>query len=285
MDFTFTPEQDEAAALAARILKDRATNDRMKAVEAAGSRFDRELWAELGAPGSWASPPRGVRRRRARPRRAVPGARRGRPDGRAGARWPRTAPLTPPRGARRRRAKDQWLPGAASGELVLTAAVAEDRAFAPERPTTTARRRRRRLQAHRHQDHRPGGHRRRRCSSCPPRPRTASPSSWSSRATTGVTVTAQRSPTATRSPASTSTACAVPSARLVGAADGSARRAAPAPAARWPPPPSSSASPRARWRSPRRTPRPASSSAARSARSRPSRSGSPTATSTPSASG
>ena len=29
MDFTFTPEQDEAAELAARILKDRATNDRM----------------------------------------------------------------------------------------------------------------------------------------------------------------------------------------------------------------------------------------------------------------
>ncbi len=34
--------------------------------------------------------------------------------------------------------KEQWLPGAASGELVLTAAVAEDRAFAPERPTTVA---------------------------------------------------------------------------------------------------------------------------------------------------
>ena len=33
MDFTFTPEQDEAAELAARILKDRATNERMKAVE------------------------------------------------------------------------------------------------------------------------------------------------------------------------------------------------------------------------------------------------------------
>ena len=38
MDFTFTPEQDEAAGLAAKILKDRATNERMKAVEADGDR-------------------------------------------------------------------------------------------------------------------------------------------------------------------------------------------------------------------------------------------------------
>src|SRR3954463_14914407 len=51
MDFTFTPEQDEAAALAARILGDHATNERMKAVEADGSRFDRELWGELGSAG------------------------------------------------------------------------------------------------------------------------------------------------------------------------------------------------------------------------------------------
>ena len=51
MDFTFTPEQDEAAELAAKILSDRATNERMKAVEADGSRFDRELWAELGSAG------------------------------------------------------------------------------------------------------------------------------------------------------------------------------------------------------------------------------------------
>ena len=51
MDFTFTPEQDEAAALAARILADRATNERMRTVEADGSRFDRTLWSELGAAG------------------------------------------------------------------------------------------------------------------------------------------------------------------------------------------------------------------------------------------
>ena len=51
MDFSFTPEQDEAAGLAAQILGDRATNDRQKTVEATGSRFDADLWRELGDAG------------------------------------------------------------------------------------------------------------------------------------------------------------------------------------------------------------------------------------------
>lgn len=51
MDFSFTPEQDEAAALAAQVLGDRCTNDRQKAVEATGSRFDADLWRELGDTG------------------------------------------------------------------------------------------------------------------------------------------------------------------------------------------------------------------------------------------
>ncbi|MEZ0580692.1 acyl-CoA dehydrogenase family protein [Nocardioides sp. MH1] len=53
MDFLFTPEQDEAAALTAEILTDKATNERMKAVEASGDRFDRELWATLGDAFDW----------------------------------------------------------------------------------------------------------------------------------------------------------------------------------------------------------------------------------------
>ena len=53
MDFLFTPEQDEAAALAAEILADKATVERMKAVEAAGDRFDRDLWATLGDAFDW----------------------------------------------------------------------------------------------------------------------------------------------------------------------------------------------------------------------------------------
>lgn len=51
MDFLFTTEQDEAAELAAAILKDRATSERMQAVEAEGDRFDRDLWRELGEAG------------------------------------------------------------------------------------------------------------------------------------------------------------------------------------------------------------------------------------------
>ena len=51
MDFNFTTEQDEAAALAATILRDRTTNDRQKEVEAAGSRLDAALWQELADAG------------------------------------------------------------------------------------------------------------------------------------------------------------------------------------------------------------------------------------------
>ncbi|WP_139983095.1 acyl-CoA dehydrogenase family protein [Nocardioides litoris] len=51
MDFTFTAEQDEAAALAAEILRDRCTLERQKAVEATGSRHDAELWGELADSG------------------------------------------------------------------------------------------------------------------------------------------------------------------------------------------------------------------------------------------
>jgi hypothetical protein len=51
MDFTFTTEQDEAAALAARILKDRATNERMKQVEERGDRYDHDLWQDLADAG------------------------------------------------------------------------------------------------------------------------------------------------------------------------------------------------------------------------------------------
>lgn len=51
MDFLFTPEQDEAAELAAQILTDRTSNDRLKQVEAGGDRFDRELWTDLSRAG------------------------------------------------------------------------------------------------------------------------------------------------------------------------------------------------------------------------------------------
>ncbi|WGX99666.1 acyl-CoA dehydrogenase [Nocardioides sp. QY071] len=53
MDFLFTPEQDEAAELAAQILADKTTNERLKEVEAGGDRFDRDLWATLGDAFDW----------------------------------------------------------------------------------------------------------------------------------------------------------------------------------------------------------------------------------------
>jgi alkylation response protein AidB-like acyl-CoA dehydrogenase len=139
VDFTFTAEQDEAAELAARILADRASNERMRSVEAGGSRFDRELWAELGAAGLLGL--------------ALPeeydGAGLGLIElcrvlvevGRAVA----TVPLAAHGPAARFLAelgsdeqKREWLPGAATGATVLTAAVAEARAFAAESPTTSA---------------------------------------------------------------------------------------------------------------------------------------------------
>ena len=138
MDFTFTPEQDEAAELAARILRDRATNERMKAVERGGDRFDRDLWTELGSAGLlglWL------------------------PEEHAGAglgllelcrvlvevgRTVAPVPLATHGPAARLLAevgtdvqKQAWLPTAATGAAVLTAAVAEEHASAPERPTTT----------------------------------------------------------------------------------------------------------------------------------------------------
>ncbi len=51
MDFTFPPEADDAAELAATILKDHTTPERLAEVEAAGNRFDPVLWSALGDAG------------------------------------------------------------------------------------------------------------------------------------------------------------------------------------------------------------------------------------------
>lgn len=51
MDFTFSPEADDAATLAATILKDLTTPARLAEVEAAGNRFDPVLWRALGDAG------------------------------------------------------------------------------------------------------------------------------------------------------------------------------------------------------------------------------------------
>ena len=139
MDFRFTQEQDEAAELAAGILKDRAGNERQKQVEAAGDRFDRDLWAALGEAGLLGL--------------ALPeqhdGAGLGLVElcrvlvevGRTVAPVPLAAHGAAGRLIAELGSEEQqaaWLPRAASGAAVLTAAVAEERAWAPTRPTTVA---------------------------------------------------------------------------------------------------------------------------------------------------
>jgi 3-oxocholest-4-en-26-oyl-CoA dehydrogenase beta subunit len=139
MDFTFTTEQDEAAELAARILKDRATNERMKEVETGGDRFDAELWSELGSSGLLGL--------------ALPeeydGAGLGLIElcrvlvevGRTVAPVPLVAHGAAGRLIAEQGSEDQrraWLPDAAAGARLLTAAVAEDRDPLPQHPQTTA---------------------------------------------------------------------------------------------------------------------------------------------------
>jgi len=51
MDFSFTEEQDAVRELAARILGDLSTPERLKEVETTDDRIDRKLWAELGSAG------------------------------------------------------------------------------------------------------------------------------------------------------------------------------------------------------------------------------------------
>jgi len=52
MDFSFSEEQQEIAALARQILSAKATHERMRALENSGEpRFDRELWHDLAVAG------------------------------------------------------------------------------------------------------------------------------------------------------------------------------------------------------------------------------------------
>lgn len=140
MDFTFTSEQDEAAALAAQILADKATNERLKAVEQAGDRFDADLWRELSSAGLLSL--------------AVPeqydGAGLGLIElarviveiGRHVAPVPLAvsgpcAVIVAEAGTEGQR--QSLLPGVASGKVIVAAAVAEERSHLPLRPTVTAR--------------------------------------------------------------------------------------------------------------------------------------------------
>ncbi|TIC87837.1 acyl-CoA dehydrogenase [Nocardioides sp. GY 10113] len=139
MDFLFTPEQDEAAELAATILGDATGNDRLKQVEAAGDRFDRDLWNRLGEAGllSLHLPEQygGAGLGLIELARVLVEAGR------------RVAPVPlavhGPAGyllavAGTDEQKATWLPGVATGATVLSAAVAEDLEHLPAVPTATA---------------------------------------------------------------------------------------------------------------------------------------------------
>ncbi|CAN5435000.1 acyl-CoA dehydrogenase family protein [soil metagenome] len=140
MDFSFTPEQDEAATLAATILGERSTNERHKQVEATGSRVDLALWKDLADAGLVSLPVSEeyggaglglvelcrVLVEVGRTVAPVPLAVHGPASmvvGEFGTETQQAALLT----------------GAASGALILTAAVAEERLHLPARPTVTAR--------------------------------------------------------------------------------------------------------------------------------------------------
>jgi 3-oxocholest-4-en-26-oyl-CoA dehydrogenase beta subunit len=139
MDFRFTQEQDEAAELAASILRDRATNDRMKAVEADGDRFDRDLWGALGAAGllGLALPEEhdGAGLGLVELARVIVEVGRTVAPVPLAAHGPASRLLAEAGSAEQRQ---RWLAGAATGATVVTAAIAEERSWAPSRPTTTA---------------------------------------------------------------------------------------------------------------------------------------------------
>src|ERR1700722_16390052 len=51
MDFSLSEDQEAARELAATIMKDLSTPERLKVVEATESRFDEELWSKLAGAG------------------------------------------------------------------------------------------------------------------------------------------------------------------------------------------------------------------------------------------
>ncbi len=140
MDFAYTAEQDELRALARQVLADRATPERVAAVEATDERIDPDLWAALAASGLL-----GV---------AVPEEHGGgglglvelcillEEVGRAVAPVPALATLVlgalpvAEHGSPEQRAR--YLPGVASGRLLLSGGLTEPRNPEPLAPVTRA---------------------------------------------------------------------------------------------------------------------------------------------------
>jgi alkylation response protein AidB-like acyl-CoA dehydrogenase len=139
VDFTFTPEADEAAALATDILGARVTPQRQRAVEAQGDRHDASLWADLASAGllSLAVP------------ESYGGAGLGLLEacrvlveaGRVVAPVPAATHVAAALALAELGTdaqREAWLPGAADGSRLLSAATAEPLAEAPAVPSVTA---------------------------------------------------------------------------------------------------------------------------------------------------
>src|SRR5262245_7190246 len=142
MDFDLTQDQEALRELARRIFTDHSTDERLKALKAAGEWHDQETWQALAGASLL-----GV---------AIPEAYGGsglgllelgllcEEVGRAVAQIPLVASLVLgalPLAAFGTPAQQKtWLPGVADGSLVLTAALQELDADDPTRPTTRATR-------------------------------------------------------------------------------------------------------------------------------------------------
>jgi len=141
MDFSFSEEQQEIQKLAAQILGDKVTHERLKEIEASPEWFDRDLWAELAKAGlvGIALP------------EDVGGGGFGILEaalvleeiGRTVAPVPYYATVILGAMAIAEFGNDEQrkrlLPGVAEGETILTAALAEDGNPEPTTPSTTAK--------------------------------------------------------------------------------------------------------------------------------------------------
>jgi 3-oxocholest-4-en-26-oyl-CoA dehydrogenase beta subunit len=140
MDFTLTPAQEDLGALARQILTDHCTQQRLREIEASGTRFDPALWSDLAGAGvlSAALP------------EEVGGAGLGLLEqctvlaeiGRAVAAAPYLPSIVLGAAAVARFGtagqRQQWAAPAARGELVIAAALAEEDGEDPALPATVA---------------------------------------------------------------------------------------------------------------------------------------------------
>ncbi len=140
MDFSLTEEQQEVQKLARQILEDLVTNERLKEVEASDEVFDRRLWSELAKANllgvsideAWGGSGMGYFTlcillheigRSVAPVPALPSLVLG------------ALPLEQFGSDEQKR---RWLPGVASGELILSAGLEEEGNDDATRPTTSA---------------------------------------------------------------------------------------------------------------------------------------------------